>query len=250
MLGKIFESKGSGSFIVMSRVEGKERFLIKFIKTGYTSMAYRGNIKKGEVKDLLIPSVYGRGYLGGKKYSTSNYKGGHDEAYSAWKRMLQRCYCESYRCFSAYSGRGVTVAKEWLNYQNFAEWYYSRELRGEGYELDKDLKDPEGTLYSKDTCLLIPPKLNKMLSKSNTSKTSTGLKGVCRSGETSYRVKVGEQYIGCYPTKEEAFNVYKMHKKENLISLGERLYSQGVIDLEILTACRNWEVPNGFLEIK
>lgn len=253
MIGKVLPSNSAGSFEILQSV-GKNKLKVQFVDTGYETTGYKCNILNGQVKDLLSPSVFGVGYLGGTFYKTSDFKGGHDPAYNAWRRMLKRCYSTDYRCYGAYGGRGVRVHKDWHNYQTFARWFYIQDYWERKYELDKDLKDPSGLLYSKDHCLLLPAELNKAIVYSNTSRNPLGLKGVKESSEGKYRASVtcgGSSYTSTeYSTKEDAYTFYKTTKESLLRALGVKLYKEGSINVEILDACNAWEVPNGFLEIK
>ena len=63
------------------------------MKTGYETTVELGNIKKGDVKDLYSPSVYGVGILGTKYLSTVN--GVKTKEYKLWKDMLTRCYIDA-----------------------------------------------------------------------------------------------------------------------------------------------------------
>ena len=105
MIGEVLPSNSAGSFEIL-QIVGKDRLKVRFIDTGYETIGYKCNIMKGQVKDLLSPSVFDVGYLGGTFYKTSNFKGGHNPTYEAWRRMLKRCYSTDYRCYGAYGGRG------------------------------------------------------------------------------------------------------------------------------------------------
>lgn len=125
---------------------------VEFISTGYRTKAQAGDVRRGRVKDLMLPSVYGVGFIGGELYSrkTDPY------AYNCWRSMMQRCYCEkSRKRMPTYEN--VTVCNEWHNFQNFAEWYYSNHPQdGEVYDLDKDkLSGSEVKIYSPDNCVFI-----------------------------------------------------------------------------------------------
>ena len=42
--------------------------------------------------------------------------------YHIWVSMKRRCLNPSVKSYSAYGGRGITVCKEWLNYEPFRDW--------------------------------------------------------------------------------------------------------------------------------
>jgi hypothetical protein len=47
--------------------------------------------------------------MGGKKTKT----------YQAWKDMKERCFKQTHKEFHWYGGRGITVCKRWLDFNNF-----------------------------------------------------------------------------------------------------------------------------------
>ena len=56
----IYHSKNSGCFTI-TRYLDSYNIVIKFVNTGYETVAQLGSIKSGNVKDLYSPSVYGVG---------------------------------------------------------------------------------------------------------------------------------------------------------------------------------------------
>lgn len=76
--------------------------------------------------------------------------------YQQWKNMLLRCYVKAER-HHAYED--AKVCEEWLNFQVFAEWYDEHYYKIKGsLQIDKDIKCPGNTIYSSQTCILIPQK--------------------------------------------------------------------------------------------
>lgn len=73
-------------------------------------------------------------------------KGSVSSTYSAWKNMKGRCLSETHRDFHRYGGRGITVCKRWLKFENFLSDMGERPV---GMELDR--KDNEKG-YSKANC--------------------------------------------------------------------------------------------------
>ena len=64
-VGKVCKSKSSGDFKVLKYNNAKD-VEIQLLKTGYETTVELGSIRKGEVKDRYLPSVYGVGVLGAK----------------------------------------------------------------------------------------------------------------------------------------------------------------------------------------
>lgn len=80
--------------------------------------------------------------------------------YSAWHRMLERCYSkEKQEKHPTYIG--CSVCDSWLSFQNFAEWYEANYPKDDGsYDLDKDLKVIDNKIYSPEACLFVSRKVN------------------------------------------------------------------------------------------
>ena len=125
------------------------------------------NFKTGGVKNPYDVTVNGIGYIGVGKYKTTrddNPKR-HTDEYNTWVTMLYRCYCDEDTVYFKES----SVCKEWLCYQNFAEWYsqnkYEVKVR---LHLDKDILFPGNKIYAPDKCILIPQRINMLfMNKTN-----------------------------------------------------------------------------------
>ena len=86
----------------------------------------------GNIKCPYEPRTKGVGYLGEGNYKTreNNKK---TKCYLTWISMLTRCYDSKYHeKYPTYIG--CKVCDEWLNFQNFAEWYYDNH-----YEVDSEV---------------------------------------------------------------------------------------------------------------
>lgn len=103
---------------------------------------------------------FGKGYNSRGKYPVQENKV-TCEAFKRWKGLLQRCYSKSYSNKGRYEKRGCYVAEEWLDYQNFADWFYKNVK--EGWEIDKDLY--KSICYSKETCVFLPKEINNLLTE-------------------------------------------------------------------------------------
>jgi hypothetical protein len=131
--------------------------LIEFVDTGYKTSTQADNIRRGIVKDYMMPVVFGVGFMGDGKYKSRVNKE-KTEAYKAWMRMLGRTYSSSYKeKFPTY--KGVTTCDLWHNFQNFAAWFDLNYI--EGFHLDKDIKIKGNKVYSPEACLFVSPKENQ-----------------------------------------------------------------------------------------
>lgn len=83
---------------------------------GESKVVTRGNLKKGNVKSCGC--LFGEG---------NNRKHGHrtkaktSKVYMTWGRMVKRCYNKNDSSYSRYGGRGISVCKRWLIFENFLE---------------------------------------------------------------------------------------------------------------------------------
>jgi hypothetical protein len=158
-VGDIYTSTQSGDFILESvySSERPNRYVIRFLLTGYTTIAFNSTIISGKVCDYLLPTVYGVACLGYAKVK-DNLK-----AFRRWDAMISRCYNEKCTSYKYYGGVGVTVCERWKRYD-----YYLEDLpKLEGYNeilfnagklhLDKDKKQVgnKNKVYSPETCCFL-----------------------------------------------------------------------------------------------
>ena len=132
--------------------------------------------------------------------------------------MLRRCYDSKFQEKHP-SYKGCTAENDWLNFQNMAEWidknYY--EIPGERMHLDKDILCKGNKVYSRNTCIFVPERINTLFTKSDKARGDNPI-GVTPTSSGNYQVRCdgvnGERiYLGSYSTKEEAFQVYKEYKE-------------------------------------
>lgn len=114
---------------------------------------------------------------------------------------------------------GVKVCDEWLDYQNFADWFDEQVRSGaykSGWHLDKDVLSPKGgKVYSPDTCIFLPKDLNNILICKPSCRGEC-VRGVNRDGNKfTARISRGKLplIIKSFDTELEAFNYYKLHKE-------------------------------------
>ena len=183
-----------------------------FEHTQYTAF------KNGNIKCPYERRYYGKGFLGEGKYKMS-INGKKTDRYNIWHRMLQRCYDPKFHeKYPTY--KGCKVEEYLLNFQNMGEWleenYY--EIPGERMCLDKDILCKGNKIYSRDTCIFVPERINTLFVKNDNSRGDTPI-GVTPTSSGNYRVDCnngnGKQiYLGSYSTEEEAFQVYKQYKEK------------------------------------
>ena len=171
------------------------------------------NFKKGTMKNPYDKSVYGTGYLGVGKYLTKE-NGRSTQAYSSWHDMIGRCYDETRsEKYDAYYDI-CTVCQEWLCYQNFAEWFEQNKYECEGrLHLDKDILYPGNKVYSPDTCLLVPQRINMIFTNKNNKR---GLPNGIVKVEDGYSARYNLVELGIHNSIEEAHKVYALAKEQHI----------------------------------
>lgn len=160
--GSLIETKHSGAAVVIDYA-GCNLVTIKFISTGYVTVTNTKQIRSGNIKDPLLRSVYGVGYIGVGSHKRKHLRRS-TPAYTAWEGMLRRCYDKAFQSKNM-SYVGCTVCDEWHNFQVFADWFYKNHF--DGACLDKDLIDYGNKTYSPEKCCLITRSLNSFLVVNN-----------------------------------------------------------------------------------
>ena len=176
------------------------------------------DFKNGKIKCPYEPRLFGVGYLGEGKYKTKE-NGKNTDEYKIYHDMLRRCYDPKYQeRYPTY--KGCKVEEYLLNFQHMGEWindnYY--EIPGEKMCLDKDILCKGNKVYSRQTCIFVPERINNLFTKCNKSRGDNPI-GTTPNSSGNYMVQCnngyGElNYLGSYSTKEEAFNIYKEYKEK------------------------------------
>ena len=177
-----------------------------------------GKFKKGEIKCSYEPRTLGVGYLGEGKYKTRE-NGKVHKYYKIWHGMLTRCYDPKFH-EKRPTYDGCKVEDYLLNFQHMCEWlennYY--EIPGEQMCLDKDILCKGNKIYSRETCIFVPKRINNLFVKSDNRRGDDPI-GVSDLPSGNYQVNCSNGYgklipLGTYSTKEEAFQAYKEYKEK------------------------------------
>ena len=176
------------------------------------------HFKNGNIKCPYERSIYGVGYLGEGEYKVKE-NGKNKKEYKIYQNMLQRCYDPKYQeRYPTY--KDCRVEDYLLNFQHMAEWikenYY--EVPGERMELDKDILYKGNKIYSRETCIFVPQKINSLFVKRDNDRGNNPI-GVTPTSSGNYQVFCSNGYgkqinLGMYLTKEKAFQVYKQYKEK------------------------------------
>lgn len=166
------------------------------------------------------------------------------KSYYVWVLMLQRCYDSKFKDKNpAYIG--CTVSEEWHKFSTFKTWFdenyrFDLEERGIELALDKDLLGVEKKIYSPETCIFIPKRINLFM---------TNKKGTNKSGHigvswykklNKWKAQINDfdtgkpKHLGYFTDIEEASQAYvnaRVVESEKAKSYMRELgYSEDIID--------------------
>ena len=240
-MGKLIDRTGEISYtffgekMTIIKYNNSKDIIVKFEDTGYELNTRMSQFLTGDVRDPLYPSVYGHGYIGVGEYKVS-IKQKHTPAYNAWYDMLKRCYCKEYsKKHNTYEE--AEVCEEWLNFQNFAKWFYDNYYEidnvNQRMELDKDILIKGNKIYSPKTCVFIPKRINTLFVKCNKVRgdlpigvddkrnKNGGYTARCCCGSGINDTGIKRVWLGTFKTPEEAFYAYKEVKEKYIKQIAD-----------------------------
>lgn len=187
----------------------------------FRKKCYYLSFKNGGVLNPYDHIYYGVGCLG--DINANNHK----KAYSVWRSMLKRCYKNDKNDARISSYSNCFVSDSWLIFKNFCEWYEENyyEVDNEEMCLDKDILIKNNNIYSADTCLIAPYKINMLFAKckGNRGKFPIGVSFDKRSGK--YRISASDLITnkpnGLFNTPTDAFLAYKKCKEDYIKEVAE-----------------------------
>lgn len=238
---------------------GAEATIIKYNKTDDVIVefkkynekvhcAYR-EFKNGSVKSNYEPIILNKGYIGVGKYN-SYTNGKISIQYDFWRSMLRRCYENNFK-EKHETYKEAVVCDEWLNFQNFAEWfdvnYYT--VDNERMQLDKDILHKGNKIYSPENCVFVPQNINKLFCKCDKSRGEypIGVDFNKQSNKFRARCSVYKNgtnksiHLGKYNSPEDAFyKGYKPFKEKYIKQVAEEYKNQ--IPKELYDALYKYKV--------
>lgn len=162
--------------------------------------------------------------------------------FDQWHSMRKRCKVGGsvQKHHSAYIG--CTYIPEWEDYDVYTEWaeqqvgFLVKDERGRCYSLDKDILFGRNKIYSPETCVFVPPRVNSFYSRIDGE--DNGLpKGVHWQESCKRFIAQGtcwegtSIYLGCYKTPEAAHAAYVENKEAKAKQLAE--FYKDVIDIRV-----------------
>lgn len=181
--------------------------------------------KNNAVKNPYDKTACGVGYLGVGAYKPQTNDVRLPE-YRLWKSVLNRCYGANNKKYPCY--RGVTMCDQWHNFQNFAKWYNENyyEVEGEIMNLDKDILIKNNKVYSPDTCIFVPKRINILFVKNKQHRNGTYIGVIKDRNKYVAGINIKEKgsalTIGRYDTELEAFNAYKEYKERYIKQVADQ----------------------------
>lgn len=189
----------------------------------YTKKTTYSNFLRGVIKNPYDKTIYGIAYTGVGKWKISENNKLLIE-YKTWHNMLGRCFIPK-RQRGAYEK--CICCDEWLNYQNYAQWYNDNyyEVDNERMEIDKDILYKGNKIYSPENCVFVPQRINLLLinRKNYRGKTLLGTRNNNNGTFSAHTVGIDEKscYLGSFPTEIEAFNAYKEFRENVFVEVAE-----------------------------
>ena len=234
-----------GSTMVIKEYRNNRDVDVFFPKYDYTKehVQYKQFIK-GEIKCPYEKRVYNIGYLGEGRYNAS-INGKLTKCYKIWNGMLKRCYYPKV-IEKRPTYEGGHVHESWHNFQTFSEWvdenYY--EIEGQRTELDKDILCKGNKIYSPSTCVFVPQTINTLFTKRDNCRGDSPIGVVYNKSNKNYRslccVNGKTKHLGCFDTKEEAFEVYKNFKEQYIKEVADQYKDK--IPSKLYNAMMSYEI--------
>lgn len=238
-----------GSKIIISKYKNARDIDIFFPEYNWTAKnRIYSEFKKGTIKCPYELRYYNKGYLGEGIYKpTINHK--NTRCYDTWYDMLKRCY--NYKFHDKYpTYKECKVTEEWHNFQNFAKWYEDNyyEIENEVMCLDKDILVKGNKLYSSETCIFVPQRINKLFISASNIRGKYPIGVFYDKDRDKYVVNCSviinginkQKKIGRYNTSEEAFIVYKQFKENYIKEVADEY--KDLIPSKLYEAMYNYEV--------
>jgi len=226
-----------GTEMKIVEYDGYNHVIVEFLdEYHYRLHTTYTNFKRQQALNPYDKSVFGVGYLGEGKYSTGTSKKRSQE-HRVWRCMLERCYSEKYKEDNkAYYGI-ATVCDEWKCFQRFAKWYNDNKYEVDGrLHLDKDILFRGNKIYSPDTCLLVPQRINMLfVTRPNRNGLPNGV-WIEKSGK--YSASYNGKKLGRFNSIQDAEEAHYKAKKEAIKKVAKEY--QEIIPQKVYEALLNW----------
>ena len=157
--------------------------------------------------------------------------------------MKKRCNNSTNQRDNSY--KDCIISDEFLDYDKYYEWaeknYY--EIENEKVCLDKDILNKGNRLYSFDTCIFAPIKINQLFESSKSSRGDLP-KGITINNYGKYVARMSKDnknvFLGSFKTIEEAFQCYKTEKEKYIKEIADEYKSR--IPEKLYNAMYSYEI--------
>ncbi len=216
----------------MKNGDDSEEFIIKVMN----DMKYKPDDWS---KSVLKPEMCGVGYHGSTDIDFSS------NSYKRWHDMMHRCYNEK---FHARQKRyyGCEVYEEWKNYSNFKIWYDNNyyTVGDEQMDLNKDILFKGNTVYSPETCCIVPHSINTLFVNAKERRGDLPIGVSFDKRDNKYYVSMSycgrSIKLGRFDDKMSAFNEYKDYKEKFIKDIAERYDRK--IPYKVYLAAMEWKI--------
>ena len=202
---------------------------------------------KENSKNPYCKTFFNIGFIGDGNYVHKTHK----NIYNTWVDMLRRCY-EPYYLNRYPSYIDCYVCEEWHNFQNFAKWYEENiyNCNNERMHLDKDILIKGNKIYSPETCIFVPERINMLFTKRQKCRGKYPI-GVCymkRNNKLQSACHIIKnkkktcKFLGYFPLNKpfQAFYAYKIFKESYIKQVADEYKDS--IPQKLYNALYKWEV--------
>ena len=224
-----------GQLLEIIEYIGKDNCSVMFENGCIVKNIKYGNIKRGNVTNPTIPSVFNRGYIGQGIFKSCR-NGRETPHYTRWHNIFHRCYSNKNNSYE-----DVSISKEWHNFQNFAKWYEENwKPWMKGWHLDKDILVKGNKIYSPETCCFVPREINGLFIRTDNKDMTLNVdkndgKFICYISKKGKTINLGR-----FNTYEEAFFMYKTEKERYIKEVADEWKDK--IELKVYQAMYDYKI--------
>ena len=186
--------------------------------------------------------------IGTKGMTYPAYKEGKPvKEYVAWKGMLRRCTENFWNRHPTYTG--TNCSENFKSYTYFYEWcnkqtgFGNIDEKGKSWQLDKDILLCGNRIYSEDTCVFVPARINTLLIRRDKARGEHPIGVYWHKRHCRFRATcnlVGVKPLGEFGTAQEAYLAYKTYKEMIIKQVAKEYKDQ--LDARAYEALMNYEV--------
>lgn len=223
-LGEISKNKQGLTMKIIKYINANDIDVL-FIETKevFKRVTYN-RFKSGVIQSKFSPTVHNFGILGDENIRDCN--GDFLDSYNKWRYMIGRCYSSnSINIHPEY--KECFVCDEWKYYKNFKKWYNENyyNIKDEKMHLDKDILVKGNKIYSPETCIFVPSRINYLFLQSNKTRGDLPI-GVNYNENNKFfiRVRIDNKIICRYGfnNKYDAFHCYKIEKEKYIKQVADK----------------------------